>query len=88
MREARIWASLKHPYILPLIGLPSFNGVPHLMSPYMENGTLDEYVRKHPHANRVQLVSTYRLLFFSVTRYYLYALSSDLSNYSRTSVHA
>lgn len=37
----------------------------------MENGTLDEYVRKHPTTNRVQLVSTHQLTSVIIHRFKL-----------------
>ncbi|KDQ08682.1 hypothetical protein BOTBODRAFT_118233, partial [Botryobasidium botryosum FD-172 SS1] len=54
--EASIWAKLNHQNIIPFIGMPSIDGVPHLMSPLMQNGAADDYVKKNPNVNRVQLL--------------------------------
>ncbi|KAJ3876349.1 hypothetical protein F5051DRAFT_37494 [Lentinula edodes] len=49
-REALVWRQLKHPHILPLLGvnmelfLPSFC----LISPWMENKDIITYLRKNP----------------------------------------
>ncbi|KDQ18948.1 hypothetical protein BOTBODRAFT_639063 [Botryobasidium botryosum FD-172 SS1] len=56
LHEASIWRELDHPNIIPFLGLPSINGIPHLMSPLMQNGTADEFVKKNPHVNRVHLL--------------------------------
>ncbi|KAL4064259.1 kinase-like domain-containing protein [Scleroderma yunnanense] len=49
-REARLWASLKDPNIVPLLGVvfdmtPS--NVPSLVSPYYKNGNLKSYMNQH-----------------------------------------
>ncbi|KDQ08669.1 hypothetical protein BOTBODRAFT_165600 [Botryobasidium botryosum FD-172 SS1] len=56
MRVPSIWKKLNHPNIIPFLGLPSIDGLPHLMSPLMPNGGADDYVRKNPNVNRVQLL--------------------------------
>ncbi|KAK7029786.1 kinase-like domain-containing protein, partial [Favolaschia claudopus] len=50
-REALIWKDLKHPYILPLIGIDrdSFPDFLCMVSPWMEHGTVIEYLKKHGH---------------------------------------
>ncbi|KDQ08547.1 hypothetical protein BOTBODRAFT_97087, partial [Botryobasidium botryosum FD-172 SS1] len=54
--EASIWRRLNHPNIVPFLGLPSIDGLPHLMSPFMKNSTADDFVKKNPDVNRVQLL--------------------------------
>ncbi|KDQ06576.1 hypothetical protein BOTBODRAFT_246015 [Botryobasidium botryosum FD-172 SS1] len=39
-----------------LLGLLSINDLPHLMSPFMQNGVADDFVKRNPNANRVQLL--------------------------------
>ncbi|KDQ17830.1 hypothetical protein BOTBODRAFT_77749, partial [Botryobasidium botryosum FD-172 SS1] len=56
LHEASIWRRLNHPNILPFLGLPSIDGLPHLMSPLMQNGTADNFVKKNPNVNRLQLL--------------------------------
>ncbi|KDQ16145.1 hypothetical protein BOTBODRAFT_623512, partial [Botryobasidium botryosum FD-172 SS1] len=54
--EASIWRRLDHPNVIPFLGLPSIDGLPHLMSPLMQNGAADDFVRKNPNVNRVRLL--------------------------------
>ncbi|KDQ09602.1 hypothetical protein BOTBODRAFT_521874 [Botryobasidium botryosum FD-172 SS1] len=56
LHEATIWKKLNHPNIVPLLGSPSIDGLPHLMSPLMENGAADDFVKKNPNVNRVRLL--------------------------------
>ncbi|KDQ08696.1 hypothetical protein BOTBODRAFT_118206, partial [Botryobasidium botryosum FD-172 SS1] len=56
LHEAFIWKQLHHPNITPFLGLPSIDGLPHLMSPFMQNGTADDFVKLNPKVNRVQLL--------------------------------
>jgi serine/threonine protein kinase len=49
-REALVWRQLKHPYILPLLGIDAdtfrdTGSLPCLVSPLMSRGTLRDYVR-------------------------------------------
>ena len=48
---------LQHPNILPFFGIYSFDNKLHLVSPFMENGTLDLYLHASPDADRLKLVS-------------------------------
>ncbi|KDQ09617.1 hypothetical protein BOTBODRAFT_90188, partial [Botryobasidium botryosum FD-172 SS1] len=48
IHEASIWKKLDHPNIIPFLGSPSIGGLPHLMSPLMENGAADDFVKKNP----------------------------------------
>ncbi|KAI9204694.1 kinase-like domain-containing protein, partial [Polychytrium aggregatum] len=48
-REIEIWQKLKHPHILPLVGacdrdVDGKSIVPFMVSPFMPNGTLRNYV--------------------------------------------
>ncbi|ESK85279.1 kinase-likeprotein [Moniliophthora roreri MCA 2997] len=47
-REAILWRALKHPYVLPFLGVDSetFPGSFCLISPWMKNGTVLDYLRK------------------------------------------
>ncbi|KAG8730651.1 hypothetical protein FRC10_002451, partial [Ceratobasidium sp. 414] len=54
-REIYAWSKLRHPNILELVGLSTFRGQISIVSSWMENGTLPEYVSKNPEANRFQL---------------------------------
>ncbi|KAG9119107.1 hypothetical protein FRC07_006040, partial [Ceratobasidium sp. 392] len=47
-REAHIWSKCRHPNVLPLLGLAEVRGEIQLISPWMSNGTLPEYLGRHP----------------------------------------
>ena len=52
--EAVVWKRLKHPNVVPFLGVST---TPlQLVSRWMPNGTLTEYVKAKPHANRISLV--------------------------------
>ncbi|KAG8938039.1 hypothetical protein FRC00_000780 [Tulasnella sp. 408] len=55
-REIYIWTALDHPNILEFLGFTFEDGKPCLISPWCENGTLQEYLQKFPGANRQRLV--------------------------------
>lgn len=46
-REALTWWSLLHDFILPLSGIYEMNAKLYLVSPYMANGALEEWRKKH-----------------------------------------
>lgn len=48
---------LKHDRILPLLGRAFIEGVPCLISPWCNNGSILHYVDKNPEADRLSLVS-------------------------------
>ncbi|KAG8691254.1 hypothetical protein FRC08_010221, partial [Ceratobasidium sp. 394] len=54
-REIYAWSKLRHPNILELIGFSTFRGQISIVSSWMENGPLPEYVSKHTEADRFQL---------------------------------
>lgn len=58
IKEARIWETLNHPNVLPFFGL-SYDAErrPALISPWMENGNVLEYMRRNPDTSRIQLIS-------------------------------
>ncbi|KAK7037717.1 hypothetical protein VNI00_010943 [Paramarasmius palmivorus] len=61
LREAIIWRQLRHPNVLPCLGLYYLDDTQQrvcLVSPWMENGNLVEYIRAHPREsiNHVQLM--------------------------------
>lgn len=55
-REAVTWKCLAHPNVVPLLGVvvTSFQ----LVSIWMPGGTLQEYIKEHPDADRVRLVGS------------------------------
>ncbi|KAJ7160764.1 kinase-like domain-containing protein [Mycena filopes] len=52
-REALIWKDLQHPHILPFMGIDrdSFSASLCMVSPWMEHGTIINYLNQHGHAN-------------------------------------
>ncbi|TDL17329.1 kinase-like protein [Rickenella mellea] len=55
--ELRLWARLSHPNVLPLLGYClNFGPYPALISEWMENGTVLEYLEKNKLADRFQMI--------------------------------
>jgi len=61
-REGVAWRHLRHPNILPLLGVTLNEHRFALVSEWMENGNINEFIEKNQHVNRVELVSRGRLL--------------------------
>jgi len=55
-REGVAWKHLRHPNILPLIGVTVSNRRFAMVSAWMENGNINEFVGKDRHVNRIELV--------------------------------
>ncbi|KAG8899135.1 hypothetical protein FRB99_006899, partial [Tulasnella sp. 403] len=56
-REAPVWHKLCHPNILPLIGIAEDTDRRLcLVSPWMGNGSLNDYLSSHPGANRPEFI--------------------------------
>jgi len=49
-----MWGHMSHPNIVPLHGVAT--ALPQLVSEWMENGAITEYIMKHPDADRLGLV--------------------------------
>ena len=58
-KEVVMWKRLQHPNIVPFLGVPATIPPFEIVCGWMENGTITEYVRKHPDVDRVSLVSEY-----------------------------
>lgn len=56
-REVVAWKHLRHPNILPLIGVTVSENRFAMVSEWMENGNINEFVRKDPEANRTVLLA-------------------------------
>ncbi|KAG8725114.1 hypothetical protein FRC09_008457 [Ceratobasidium sp. 395] len=54
-REGYNWSKFKHPNILQLLGVARHNSQVVLISPWMECGTLSEYILRYPGVNRCGL---------------------------------
>jgi len=51
-----MWRSLRHPNVLPLIGVMMSETQFAMVSDWMVNGSIDNFVKAHPDANRLELV--------------------------------
>jgi serine/threonine protein kinase len=68
-REAYVWITLSHDHILPFLGITmsyDFGSLPALVSPWMENRSLNDYLkREFPQLSdhrKLELVGVLRLL--------------------------
>ncbi|KAG9017648.1 hypothetical protein FRB90_000385 [Tulasnella sp. 427] len=50
-KEGAIWKNLEHPNVLKFLGIHRDSQTIYLVSPYMENGTVVQYLRTHPDAD-------------------------------------
>ena len=55
-REGVAWKHLQHPNILPLLGVTVSEYRFALVSGWMENGNINEFIESDPHVNRAELV--------------------------------
>ncbi|KAG8907723.1 hypothetical protein FRB99_002519 [Tulasnella sp. 403] len=57
VREAKTWKDLQHPNVLCFLGACKIDSIVYLVSPFMKNGTIMDFIAKHPlKANRIQLI--------------------------------
>jgi len=59
VEESRVWIRLDHPNILPYLGYCLCEDIgpwPSLVSPYLCNGTVMDYLERRPDADRMALV--------------------------------
>ncbi|KAG9122672.1 hypothetical protein FRC07_000859, partial [Ceratobasidium sp. 392] len=54
-REIYAWSKCNHDNVIALLGLGQYRGRLAMISPWMENGTLPEYVGKNPGVDRLEL---------------------------------
>lgn len=57
-----IWSYLQHPNLLPLMGAMVSEKQFVAVSDWMVNGNINEFVEKHPDADRLRLVGSHFLL--------------------------
>jgi len=55
-KEVVTWKALWHPNVLPLIGATMIGTQLVMVSEWMPNGNINEFVKAHPDANRLELV--------------------------------
>ena len=53
-----MWKFLRHPNILPLIGVSILGTRFVMVSEWMENGNINEFAKAHPNADRLGLVGS------------------------------
>ena len=51
-----MWKTLDHPNVLPLLGVTMGNNQFAMVSEWMVNGNISEYVKAHRNVNRFELV--------------------------------
>ena len=56
-REIVAWKYVSHPNVLPFLGVSETLFSFSIISPWLHNGNIVEYIQKHRGANRLQLVS-------------------------------
>jgi len=54
-----MWSGLRHPNVLPLLGAATINTRLVMVSEWMANGTVNDFVKAHPDADRLGLVSSF-----------------------------
>ena len=55
-REGVAWKHLRHPNILPLLGVTVSEHRFAMVSEWMDNGNINQFIVKEQHANRIMLV--------------------------------
>ncbi|KAF9644327.1 kinase-like protein [Thelephora ganbajun] len=55
-REVVAWKGLYHPNVLPLLGVTMIKNQFVMVSEWMKNGNINEFVKKNPNANRLELL--------------------------------
>ena len=58
-KEVVMWKNLRHSNVLPLLGVTMSYGNLAIVSEWMTNGNINEYVKAHSDANRLELVGFY-----------------------------
>jgi len=58
-KEVVMWKSLRHPNVLPLLGVTMEENLFAMVSEWMINGNINEFVKAHRDANRFELVGFY-----------------------------
>ena len=51
-----MWSTFRHPNVLPLLGVNMTGPRYAMVSEWMVNGNINEFVEKHPEADRLGLV--------------------------------
>ncbi|KAG6830266.1 hypothetical protein H0H92_001532 [Tricholoma furcatifolium] len=54
-KEAVLWEQLRHPNLVPFYGIYRYKGRLSLVAPWMENGNIEDYLKRQTTSNRVGL---------------------------------
>jgi len=55
-RETRVWKNLRHPHVLQFLGLCILGPTTYMLSPWMANGNVLDYLSKNPDEDRLRLL--------------------------------
>ena len=55
-REAIAWKHLRHPNVLPLLGVTLVEQRFAMVSEWMEDGNINDFIQKNPNVDRTELV--------------------------------
>jgi len=53
-----MWRALRHPNVLPMLGVTATEPPFAMISEWMTNGDINEFVKTHPEADRLKLVGS------------------------------
>ncbi|KIM56569.1 hypothetical protein SCLCIDRAFT_1220254 [Scleroderma citrinum Foug A] len=70
-REIEIWSGLRHDHIVPFYGASTLASPPYVVSRYMYNGNLVQYLSRKPNVDRIKLVFEVSLGMFYLHREYI-----------------
>ena len=60
-RELKIWTELNHRNVLPCLGFAEYNNSPTLVSEWMENGNVIEFLTNNINTDRLKMVCIFAL---------------------------
>ena len=55
-KEVMVWKSLRHPHVLPFLGATINERRFEMVSEWMDNGNINEFIEEHSSENRFELV--------------------------------
>lgn len=68
MREVYVWSQLRHVNVQELLGIIIFQDGLGMISPWMEQGNLQQYIEIHPEVARHPLVRVITLLVHFISQ--------------------
>ena len=88
-KEALIWQKLEHEFVLPFLGIDAenFPRQPCMVSPWMVNGTLVQFLKKNPKCNLDRMVCCLSAPLSLIPQYILSFSSITLYKVLTTSIH-